>query len=51
MEGNLSTHKLSLAKRNKTTPGAICGYIGEELKPFSEATKDAGTDVAGVVGE
>src|SRR6202020_1720585 len=34
----IDTHKISLAKR-KTTPEAICGYIGEELKELLRKQK------------
>lgn len=41
LNGNeLATQKISLAKR-KTTPEAICGYIGEELKILLRKQKKA----------
>jgi glucokinase len=46
----LETQKLSLAKR-KTTPDAICGYIGEELKILlRKQKKTRGQLLAVVVG-
>ena len=44
----LETQKLSLAKR-KTTPDAICGYIGEELKILLRKQKKTRAQLLAVV--
>ncbi len=44
----LETQKLSLAKR-KTTPDAICGYIGEELKILLRKQKKTRSQLLAVV--
>lgn len=44
----LETQKLSLAKR-KTTPDAICGYIGEELKLLLRKQKKTRAQLLAVV--
>ena len=44
----LETQKLSLAKR-KTTPDAICGYIGEELKILLRNQKKTRSQLLAVV--
>ena len=44
----LETQKLSLAKR-KTTPDAICGYIGEELKVLLRKQKKTRAQLLAVV--